>query len=261
MRNRMDFSKTDRVARFHWGWLAPLGYGSLAILLVVAVTFSSALGQDADSPARSETLVTQPVVGIETGTDRSSLKLQPEAFEVDVPDWYAELEAKPGDKELVAFRVLGLDQEQLEAELRTRIQSEIERYLEQNLGNSARQHVRFTDEEAQKLIHRSETVAGSYFDGQQQVPVEFEFTALQFDQAFQQLAERKWVHQRQESRIRQLGLVSAGMLVLIAALFGGLKLNAATHGYYQGRLQFFVAIMILGIITGGVLLGTRLDWL
>ena len=111
------------------------------------------------------------------------------------------------------------------------------------------------------VVTHEATVTGTDSVTGKQSPAEMYYATLSFDQGFRKKAEQTWIEQRQSSRLMQIGLVSAGLLLVIGFLFGTLKLNSATSGFYQGRLQFLGGIVILGIICAATYFGLQLDWI
>jgi hypothetical protein len=53
-------------------------------------------------------------------------------------------------------------------------------------------------------------------------------------------------------RLVQTGAVGGTVVALLASVFGFLKLDTATRGYYTGRLRFLAGAVILGIIALGM---------
>jgi len=136
-------------------------------------------------------------------------------------------------------------------------------YVGLKLGDGASQYVRFSVDELRKMnvVTHEATVTGTDSVTGKQSPAEMYYATLSFDQGFRKKAEQTWIEQRQSSRLMQIGLVSAGLLLVIGFLFGTLKLNSATSGFYQGRLQFLGGIVILGIICAATYFGLQLDWI
>lgn len=62
-------------------------------------------------------------------------------------------------------------------------------------------------------------------------------------------------------RLRGLALGFGAVLCLLAVTFGYLRLDAATRGYYTGRLQFLAATAILIVIVAGAVLASRAMWM
>ncbi|MEC9091362.1 MAG: hypothetical protein VX438_01565 [Planctomycetota bacterium] len=194
------------------------------------------------------------------GLHQSDLKLNHSNFRVESPEWYEQFKASSAERSTV-FSVFGLNRELLEKEVKGTLKACVANYVEGLLGSVLPQDLDLTDSELLSLIERKEIKTGSYFDGKQTFPVEFLFAKVKFDEVFDEKVRRWWIEKRQENRLVQSGLVAGGLLSLIGLIFGGLKLNCATSGYYQGRLQFCLAIVILGVIAAGVYFGSQLDWI
>jgi hypothetical protein len=62
-------------------------------------------------------------------------------------------------------------------------------------------------------------------------------------------------------RLRGLALGFGAVLCLLAVLFSYLRLDAASRGYYTGRLQFLAATAILIVMVAGALLASRVMWM
>jgi hypothetical protein len=87
------------------------------------------------------------------------------------------------------------------------------------------------------------------------------FALLEFGPEFRKEIDRRWTHVKATSRVMQTGLVSAGMLLLIASVFGYFRLDNATRGYYSSRLQFMTAAAVLAVIGAGVVAARYITWL
>lgn len=188
------------------------------------------------------------------------LNTRESVFSVETPQWY-EQPANAGEEELIFFRVFGFNQEKLNSEINLALRASAAAYLEEILGIHAAQYVYFSDQDLRSLINTEEIKQGTYFDGTQSHSVQFFFASVKFNEQFQDKAERMWIEKRQKNRLFQHGLFAGITLLLIGLTFAGLKLNSATSGFYQGRLQFFVAIVILGVIAAGVYFGFHVAWI
>lgn len=182
------------------------------------------------------------------------------AFSVEIPEWY-EKTTTPDDQELIFFRVFGLSPERLDSEINLTLRTSVSAYLEDFLGTDAHQHIDFSDQDLRSLINKKEVKQGTYFDGKQSYPAQFFFAGIKFDDRFRAKAKIMWIEKRQKNRLVQHGLFAGVTLLLIGLIFGGLKLNSATSGFYQGRLQFFTAIVILVVIAAGVYFGSQIAWI
>lgn len=205
-----------------------------------------------------------PVVRIGTSAskDATSLKfIGNKSFDVVTPEWFETSLSKDAKHKLVPIDVMGIDEEMLDQEVKARIEQEINDHVDEFLGAGAHNFVHFSPEEKQAIVQKSAKVTGIYNRENSQEPAEFYFAHLKFDDSFRKMAKAKWVETHQQSRLIQYGLIAGGAFLLIGFMFGGLKLNSATSGFYQGRLQFFVAIVILGVIAAGIYFGTKIDWI
>lgn len=178
------------------------------------------------------------------------------AFKVTVPDWF-----KDADSAAVAIEAFGLTHDQLQSDVRAEIRRSAHQVIDELLGSQAHQYVHFSDQELQALVSREEFRDGFYSDDSGDQPCEFYYAHLDLGSKFQREANKRWIETKQESRLLQYGLITGATLLLIGFVFGGIKLNSATSGFYQGRLQFFVAVVILGVIAAGVYFGTQIDWI
>lgn len=213
-----------------------------------------------NSPAKTQH-IDSAVVRVETEASRQSnhlTKMDGSAFDVVPPDWYSE---SPDDPQLESIRVLGVDQQQLTQDFSREVASRIAARVDRLFGSGVHRYVNFSGEELEQLIVQNENRPGIWFNGENQESIEFQFALLKFDSAFEKLARKKWIEKRQQARLQQYGLVFAAMILLIGFSFFGLKLNSATHGHYQGRLQFLTTVVILGVVVAGIYFGSRLEWI
>jgi len=84
---------------------------------------------------------------------------------------------------------------------------------------------------------------------------------LEFDESFREEVRRRWREIVTRMRLVQTGLGGSGILLVVALLFGLLRADTATRGYYTRTLQFVAAVAILGIVAAGVLLAKSIPWL
>ena len=57
---------------------------------------------------------------------------------------------------------------------------------------------------------------------------------------------------QQQERLFGVGGVAAIVLALVAAIFGYLKIDTATKGYYSGRLKLALAVVVAALIAAGI---------
>jgi hypothetical protein len=84
---------------------------------------------------------------------------------------------------------------------------------------------------------------------------------LEFSPDFRDQLDRRWGELRATYRLAETGLISGGVLLLLATVFGYFRIDNATRGYYTGRLQFMAATMILAIVAGGAMFSRWIHWL
>jgi len=77
---------------------------------------------------------------------------------------------------------------------------------------------------------------------------------LKFDAADQRLIERSWRQSIVQQNLRYAGAGAALVLALLGTLFGYLKLDTATRGFYSGRLKLATGALVAAITTLGILL-------
>lgn len=84
---------------------------------------------------------------------------------------------------------------------------------------------------------------------------------LEFSPDFRAQLDRRWGEMRATYRLAETGLISGGVLLLLATVFGYFRLDNATRGYYTGRLQFMAAAAILAIVASGAMFSRWIYWL
>jgi hypothetical protein len=84
---------------------------------------------------------------------------------------------------------------------------------------------------------------------------------LEFKPNFREQLDRRWGELRATYRLAETGLISGGVLLLLATVFGYFRLDNATRGYYTGRLQFMAAAAILAIVASGAMFSRWIHWL
>lgn len=80
---------------------------------------------------------------------------------------------------------------------------------------------------------------------------------LEFDDAARRQFEAWWQEAEVQRRLSFLGLGAAVVLGLLATMFGYLKLDTATKGFYSSRLQLAASLLVAVVLVAGVVLGVR----
>jgi hypothetical protein len=87
------------------------------------------------------------------------------------------------------------------------------------------------------------------------------YAQLKFDKPFRTELDQRWHEIKASSRLLQVGLFGGSVLGFLGLVFGYLKLDTATRGYYTGRLQFGAVAAILGLAAAGVFLARWIPWM
>jgi hypothetical protein len=82
---------------------------------------------------------------------------------------------------------------------------------------------------------------------------------LQFDEAFNRELHERWEKILAAFRLAETGVLSGGVLLLLATVFGYFRLDNATRGYYTSRLQFMAAAAILAVVAVSAILFKEMD--
>lgn len=77
---------------------------------------------------------------------------------------------------------------------------------------------------------------------------------LKFDNTDRQLVEQAWRHSVVDRNLRYAGAGAGLLLALLGTVFGYLKVDTATRGYYSGRLKLATGAILAAITTLGILL-------
>ncbi len=104
-----------------------------------------------------------------------------------------------------------------------------------------------------------ETTERSFPDGVHQMHARYGL--VEFDQSFFAQVDQDWSQVRTTSRLALLGVICAGVLLLLSTAFAYFKLDNATRGFYTGRLQFLAAVAILTLIAAGVVAARWVPWM
>jgi hypothetical protein len=77
---------------------------------------------------------------------------------------------------------------------------------------------------------------------------------LEFKPDFREQLDQRWGEMRATYRLAETGLISGGVLLVLATIFGYFRLDNATRGYYTSRLQFMAAAAILAIVASSAMI-------
>jgi len=170
-----------------------------------------------------------------------------------VPDW---VKAAPVPQDGTYF-VTGSDgpyttREECQTKLVELVGRLAQQYLDAYLGEREKGSVTLTGAEIGKL----DLLKESYF-----APVEVSLgtmyqvhALLAFDHDDRRYIERKLNLSKIHQRLAIVGGMSTSVLLLIGGVFGYLKLDTATRGYYSGRLVVALALGLAALLGAAILL-------
>ena len=184
-------------------------------------------------------------------------------FEVDPPIWFIKERTSEGEVDRLPISEFGFGGEEDKELFESAVLKVVESYLDEILGPDAHHHVKLSvgDLRSQSVIAAEEIRDGIYVAGGRSEPTWHYYAILEFDAGFRDRVEKTWLETRQTSRLVGVAVLSGSVFLVIALLLGTLRMNSATSGFYQGRLQFLGGVVILGIIAAGFYFGSQLDWI
>jgi hypothetical protein len=198
----------------------------------------------------------EPVDGLKLETEESVI------IPPGRPQW---VEAAPVREGAIHFTSISSDpyatpslaQHALDEKLQAAVADYIREYLQSDIAPSL---IRIGLPEIKRELLRS----GDVYPEKIQVsigPMHQVHARLEFDDAFRARLDKRWGELRATYRLAETGIVSGGVLLLLATVFGYFRLDNATRGYYTGRLQFMAAAAILTIVVGGAMFSRWIHWL
>lgn len=142
-----------------------------------------------------------------------------------------------------------------ERDLGGRIVEAAQEYAGRLLGPTAETRLGITPAYVWERAHEEEWTE----DLQSSVgPMKRVHVLLKFDTAVRSDLEARWQQFVLAGRLGLAGGGAALVLLLVGTLFGYLKLDTATRGYYTGRLQLAAATLILGVLAAAGVFLARL---
>jgi hypothetical protein len=85
---------------------------------------------------------------------------------------------------------------------------------------------------------------------------------LTIDAAFREDIQRRWTHVVTSMRLFRTGGIAIGILASLFVVFGYLRLDTVTRGYYSGRLRILGGLAILALMAyAAVFFRYNLEWL
>ena len=154
-----------------------------------------------------------------------------------------------------------IDREQCEEALPELLRRETQRYVQRYLGlGSDAEPVAFSLAVVQAEMLEGVWIGPWHEPSDGVLPTSDLFdryalhVALEFDDADRAYFERVWNQQQVRHRLWATAIGSGSLLALLAIVFGYLKIDTATRGYYSGRLKLAALSGAVAVVGGAVAL-------
>jgi hypothetical protein len=172
----------------------------------------------------------------------------------DRPEWVEAAPVKDGALDRIAVTSgphysLGEARRQLEEAVKTAA----DEYVNHHLGApKAAQYIRFEVTPTKTYEERPHFSFGPMYQSH---------ALLQFDESFRRQVEQDWKEAVTLSRLVKTGLSGGAIFILLAVVFGYLKADNATRGFYTRRLRFGAATMILAVAAAVYFAAQWIPWI
>jgi hypothetical protein len=144
---------------------------------------------------------------------------------------------------------------QIDRQMVLDLQSALDDYVESHVGTGASQHVRLSPRELVKLLI-DDTWQETYqsADTPSLGPMVRQHALLVFDNAARKQIESRHRATLIASRLAYTGTIAGLALAVLATLYGYLKLDTLTRGYYSGRLKAAAGAVMMAVAVVAVML-------
>ncbi len=242
---------------FKWNTMNRLAASLAAVFLFTAA--ATACDDSPSTPAPPVLLVSSERPAITEGPD-DELKLDGVRVSADRPAWIGSEPVERGEVHRFAIEsdpcfTGGECRRDLQEKVREAVNGYIDRYF---AVPGASQLLRVSDEEIEeRLIRESfeETIQVSFGDMQQR------HALLEFDEDFRLELEDRWQKIVAGSRLAQVGLYAAAIFAGMLVVFGYLRADTRTRGYWSGRLRLAALTALVLVGLAGWYAGRYIDWL
>lgn len=184
---------------------------------------------------------------------------QPIAPATPAPDWVGQPARLSPDGEYRTEVVVG-PYEPTDPEIQRRLARELrtalDDYTEAHLGEGADRRTPFAAVELRDMLVRETWEEPYQSETPGLGPMVRVHALLMFDDAARRQIEQRHRDSMVESRLAYTGTIAGLALAVLAALFGYLKLDTLTRGYYSGRLKAAAGAVILAAVAVAVMLYT-----
>jgi uncharacterized integral membrane protein len=134
------------------------------------------------------------------------------------------------------------------------LRAALDDYVEAHLGEGASRRVQFSAVELRDMLVRETWEEPYQSETPGLGPMVRIHAQLTFDDAARRRIEQRHRDTVVESRLAYTGTIAGLALAVLAALFGYLKLDTLTRGFYSGRLKAAAGAVILAAVAVGVML-------
>ncbi len=207
-------------------------------------------GSGDDEATQTETASTEsdaaslPVDATESFDTATSSEIGPESFSVT-----------PGLTEQGAYHVTvhagpHTNLSDCEAELAEKRHAALIDYAKKLLGTDAEERIDFDRFEFQYMIHERRLT--DTIDHPEYGPMYNLYAELTFDRQIQQQLRSEYHDSVVGDRLKFTGVASGSILLMLSAVFGYLKLDTLTRGYYRGRLGMMAGALIVAAVAAVV---------
>jgi hypothetical protein len=227
-------------------------YSSVSVrnVAVDAGSIKPLLTHDSAVPA-----ATPPVAEI---SGEIPLELDAPAAAVPRPNWAEAAPRRLADGTYQTTVVVGPYEPgdpQIDQQLVRDVQSALDDYVESHVGTGASQHVQLSPRELVKLLIDDtwhETYQSTETPGLG--PMVRLHALLVFDNAARKQIESRYRATLIASRLAYTGTIAGLALAVLATLYGYLKLDTLTRGYYSGRLKAAAGAVMMAVAVVAVML-------
>ena len=170
-----------------------------------------------------------------------------------LPEWVTAGQQRVGDVYHMPITIGPYTtRQECDVEQRNLLREAVDRYVNISIGDGASDYVNLQLPYIYQNIvradveeHRPSSVG----------PMLYVHNLLEFDRAVNDHIQVVYRQALVAERLKYAGIGTAGLFGLLATVFGYLKLDTLSRGYYTGRLRLAAAAAILGIVAGLLAVG------
>lgn len=198
---------------------------------------------EADTPGIVLTTTAQPEAAHDSSTSNGAANGHD-----GLPEWVTAGQRRVGDVYRMPITIGPYStRQECDVEQRKLLREAVDRYVNISIGDGASDYVHLPLPYIYQNIvradveeHRPSSVG----------PMLYVHNLLEFDRAVNDHIQVVYRQALVAERLKYAGVGTAGLFGLLATVFGYLKLDTLSRGYYTGRLRLAAAAAILGIVAG-----------